>query len=190
MSEEDADTAPRKGSPSPRLPEDEFKRRFRAQFTDPAFDDLPEALDKIAGAAWDVYAHSRKSPHTERAGEGHHDPDYQLATDWIRARHAIAAAEALHQESGSRRILLINCSSRSEHTCSGEVSNSWRFAEIASEELRGGGATVERRDLSRLASDYGRQIHPCKACFSTSPALSTGRAPAIQTIRSARYATG
>ena len=26
-------------------------------------------------------------------------------------------------------------------------------------------------DLSRLASEYGRQIFPCKACFSTSPAL-------------------
>jgi multimeric flavodoxin WrbA len=26
-------------------------------------------------------------------------------------------------------------------------------------------------DLSRLASEYGRQIHPCKACFSTSAAL-------------------
>jgi multimeric flavodoxin WrbA len=25
--------------------------------------------------------------------------------------------------------------------------------------------------LSRLASEYGRKIHPCKACFSTAPAL-------------------
>ena len=29
---------PRKGMPSPRLAEEEFKRRFRAQFQDPAFD--------------------------------------------------------------------------------------------------------------------------------------------------------
>jgi multimeric flavodoxin WrbA len=26
-------------------------------------------------------------------------------------------------------------------------------------------------DLSRVTAEYGRQIHPCKACFSTSPAL-------------------
>jgi multimeric flavodoxin WrbA len=26
-------------------------------------------------------------------------------------------------------------------------------------------------DLSRLASEYGRHIHPCKACFSTTAAL-------------------
>ena len=30
---------------------------------------------------------------------------------------------------------------------------------------------IELLDLSRLASEYGRHIHPCKACFSTSPAL-------------------
>jgi multimeric flavodoxin WrbA len=30
---------------------------------------------------------------------------------------------------------------------------------------------VQVLDLSRLASEYGREIHPCKACFSTSPAL-------------------
>ncbi|MBB2676893.1 UNVERIFIED_ORG: multimeric flavodoxin WrbA [Rhizobium esperanzae] len=30
---------------------------------------------------------------------------------------------------------------------------------------------IEVLDLSRLASEYGRQIHPCKACFSTAAAL-------------------
>ena len=33
------------------------------------------------------------------------------------------------------------------------------------------GAEIEILDLSRLVSDYGRHIHPCKACFSTAPAL-------------------
>ena len=45
---------PRKGMPSPRLPEDEFKRRFRAQFQDPAFDTLRAELDKVVEAAWDA----------------------------------------------------------------------------------------------------------------------------------------
>jgi multimeric flavodoxin WrbA len=31
--------------------------------------------------------------------------------------------------------------------------------------------TTEILDLSRLASEFGRLIHPCKACFSTAPAL-------------------
>ena len=33
------------------------------------------------------------------------------------------------------------------------------------------GFDVEVLDLSRLASEYGRNIHPCKACFSTAAAL-------------------
>jgi hypothetical protein len=53
---------PRKGMPSPRLPESEFKRRFLAQFQDPAFDSLSGDLQHIAAAAWDGYSNSRKSP--------------------------------------------------------------------------------------------------------------------------------
>ena len=39
---------PRKGMPSPRLNEVEFRRRFLAQFQDPAFDSLSRELDQIA----------------------------------------------------------------------------------------------------------------------------------------------
>jgi multimeric flavodoxin WrbA len=53
----------------------------------------------------------------------------------------------------------------------GEMSKTFRLAEIARETLIASGAIVEFLDLSRLASEYGRHIHPCKACFSTSPAL-------------------
>ena len=37
---------PRKGMPSPRLTESEFRRRFLAQFQDPAFDSLSRELDR------------------------------------------------------------------------------------------------------------------------------------------------
>jgi hypothetical protein len=164
---------PRKGMPSPRLPEAEFKRRFLAQFIDPAFDPLRGELDRIAAAAWDAYEHSRKAPHTRKAGPQFADPDYDLAVDWIAAREAVAAAQRRHDDTtGPARILLINCSSRSEHTCPGEMSKSWRLMEIAATVFRDhGGLAVEVLDLSRLASEYGRTIHPCKACFSTAPAL-------------------
>jgi multimeric flavodoxin WrbA len=65
---------------------------------------------------------------------------------------------------------LINCSSRSEHTCPGEMSKSYRLVEIA-REILSPHADLEVLDLSRLASEYGRHIYPCKACFSTAPAL-------------------
>ena len=60
--------SPRKGMPSPRLGEGEFRKRFLDQFQDPAFDPLAAELDKVAAAAWDAYAHSRKAPRTRRAG--------------------------------------------------------------------------------------------------------------------------
>lgn len=163
---------PRKGMPSPRLDEAEFKRRFRAQFHDRAFDDLERELDRVADAAWDAYDNSRKSPRTRKAGPDFADPDYELSLDWIAAREAVREAQRRHdRKDGRPRILLVNASSRSEHTCPGEMSKSFRLAEIARQVFASGGAEVELLDLSRLASEYGRNIHPCKACFSTAAAL-------------------
>jgi multimeric flavodoxin WrbA len=164
---------PRKGMPSPRLREAEFKRRFRSQFQDPCFERLQGEMEKLADAAWDGYAHSRKSPHTQKAGPEFADPDYDLALDWVAARQAVKAAQRRHDDAnGPLRFLLVNCSSRSEHTCPGEMSKSWRLLEIARAIFDGeSGTEVDVLDLSRLASEYGRTIHPCKACFSTASAL-------------------
>jgi multimeric flavodoxin WrbA len=164
---------PRKGTPSPRLDEAEFRARFLSQFKDDAFQGLKAELDSIASAAWDAYSHERKSPQTRKAGPGFHDPHYDLSTDWIDARESIRAAERRHEDPAQkRRILLISGSSRSEHTCPGEASKSFRLIEIARGVLQArGDIDVEVLDLARIASEYGRNIHPCKACFSTSPAL-------------------
>jgi multimeric flavodoxin WrbA len=164
---------PRKGMPSPRLSEEEFKRRFKSQFQDQNFAGLQAELDTVTRAAWDAYAHSRKSPKTAKAGPDFADPDYDLAEDWLAARGAIKAAQGRHDDKAlPPRILLINCSSRSEHTCPGEMSKSYRLLQIAKEVFHEQGRVeLEVLDLSRLASEYGRKIHPCKACFSTAPAL-------------------
>jgi multimeric flavodoxin WrbA len=158
--------------PDPKLPEAEFLERFLGQFQDPAFDALADELAKIAAAAWNGYSNSRKSPRTRKAGAGFADPSYELAVDWIAAREAILAAERRHADATSpRRVLLINGSPRSEHTCPGEMSKSFRLVEIARATFEEAGLETEVLDLSRLASEYGRQIHPCKACFSTAAAL-------------------
>lgn len=92
--------------------------------------------------------------------------------DWIAARAAIHAAEARWDAPGRpSRVLLVNASSRSEHTCPGEMSKSWRLVEIARGVVEAAKVEVEVLDLSRLTSEYGREIHPCKACFSTASAL-------------------
>src|SRR5437764_281630 len=122
----------RRGMPSPRLGEDEFKRRFRSQYQDPIFAELQRELDKIAQAAWDAYANSRKSPRTRKAGPQFADPDHDLAEDWLKAHEAIKAAQRRYEDKDlPAQILLINCSSRSEHTCPSEMSKSYRLVQIA-----------------------------------------------------------
>jgi multimeric flavodoxin WrbA len=163
---------PRKGMPSPKLDFAAFRARYLERFADPAFGPLSAELDKIVAAAWEAYADSRKSPRTRKAGPEFADPDYDLSTDWLAARDAVIAAQRRYDDpAGPSRFLVINCSSRSEHTCPGEMSKSYRLATLAREVLGAGPAVVETLDLSRLASEYGRNIHPCKACFSTAAAL-------------------
>ena len=163
---------PRKGMPSSEIDEEEFRNRFRSTFADPAFETVRTEIDKVAAVAWDGYTNSRKSPVTQKAGPGYADPDYDLAIDWVKARLAIDQARAEHDSKDEPPcILIINCSSRSENTCPGEMSKSWRLLEIASEICGADGTLVRTLDLSRLASEYGRHIHPCKACFSTAAAL-------------------
>jgi multimeric flavodoxin WrbA len=164
--------APRKGMPEVRLDEAEFRRRFRSQFPDPAFDPLQAELDRITDAAWDAYHNGRKSPRTRKAGSGFDDPDYDLAIDWVEAKGAIDQAQREYEDPAEPPcILIVNGSSRSEHTCPGEMSKSWRLLEIAAETCGVDGVEVRVLNLSRLAAEYGRHIHPCKACFSTAAAL-------------------
>ncbi len=127
-----SDIVPRKGMPDPKLGKKKFQERFLGQYQDPVFQPLSAELKKIAAAAWDAYDNGRKSPVTRKAGAGFADPDYDLAVDWIPAREAVAEAQKRHDDSkGPLRILLINASSGSEHTCPGEMSKSYRLVEIA-----------------------------------------------------------
>jgi len=164
---------PRRGMPSPALEETEFRRRFLGQFRDPAFGKLAAELDRVAAAAWEGYSEGRKAPETAKGGTAFADPNYDLSVDWLAARDAIRAAQARHDDPAApTRLLLINGAARSEHTCPGEMSKSWRLVELARETLAGTPQLeIELLDLSRLASEYGRHIHPCKTCFSTAPAL-------------------
>ncbi len=163
---------PRKGMPSPRLTRADFTERYLSRFQDPAFAPMKAELDKIAAIAWDAYREGRKSPVTKKAGKGYADPDYDLAVDWINARAMVDQAQARFADpKGPLRALLINGSSRSEHTCPGEMSKSYRLVQMAERVLVKAGIETTILDLARLASEFGREIHPCKACFSTSAAL-------------------
>jgi multimeric flavodoxin WrbA len=162
----------RKGMPPVKLSREEFETRYRSRFADPVFAPLKDALDSLIVAAWDSYSHSRKAPVTRRAGEGFADPDYEIALDWFTAREAILQAQKSHDDMDKPAcILVINGSPRSEHTCPGEMSKTWRLLELAETIFEDMSLVVNRLDLSRLASEFGKQIHPCKSCVATSMAL-------------------
>lgn len=162
----------RKGMPPVKLSREAFEKRYRDQFVDPAFASLQRELDAIVGAAWDAYTHSRKAPVTRKAGAGFADPDYDLAVDWLAARSAILEAQRRHDDAGATpRILIVNGSSRSEHTCPGEMSKTWRLVKLAEPVFMEMGYAVDILDLSRLTSEFGRTIHPCKSCVSTAMPL-------------------
>jgi multimeric flavodoxin WrbA len=173
-----AEIEPRQGMPDPGLSREEFRRRYFRQFVDPAFDRLRGEIEALEAVAWDGYSNGRKAPRTRKAGAGFADPDYDLSVDWLEARAAIMAAQRRHDDPAApARILIVNGSPRSEHTCPGEMSKSWRLVEIAQKAIEvwahdyGHRCEIEILDLARLASEYGRHIHPCKACFSTAAAL-------------------
>lgn len=163
----------RQRMPSVQLSRAEFSERIRQRFADPAFDAVKGEIDKIVEVAWDGYDEYRKAPRTRKAGRGYADPDYDLSVDWLKTRAAIQAAENRQRDSKSRsRILIVNGSARSNQTCPGEESKTWRLAKIAERLIaRTRGFEVDFLDLSNLTSEYGRQILPCKACVSTAMPL-------------------
>ncbi len=162
----------RKGQGDTKLSREEFGKRFRARFYDPAFDSLGAEIERLENAAWDGYTNSRKSPRTRKAGAQFADPSYDLSVEWLAARDAIQNAERIQRDPATpRKVLLICGSSRSDETCPGEMSKTFRLTQLARQTLDSAGIEVDVLDLSRLASEYGRRILPCKGCVSTAMPL-------------------
>lgn len=163
----------RKGMPSVQLTKSEFTKRIRSRFYDPAFEAVREEVDRIIEKAWEGYHQYRKSPLVRRAGRGFADPNFKLPVEWLETRKAIQRAERVQKDRKSRsRILLINGSSRSDQSCPGEMSKTFRLVTLAREIIsKTRGFEVDLLDLSRLTSEYGRVIYPCKACVSTAMPL-------------------
>ncbi|WP_119389006.1 flavodoxin family protein [Taklimakanibacter lacteus] len=163
----------RKGMPSVALSKAEFAERFRARFHDPIFAANAEDIGSLLPRAWTSYHDYHKSPRTRKAGKGFADPSYDLPVEWYATHQAIAKAEREHRNPKSRaRILIINGSMRSDQSCPGEMSKSWRLTTMARKVVEAErGFEADVLDLSRLTSEYGRVIYPCKACVSTAMPL-------------------
>ncbi|MCY1275799.1 NADPH-dependent FMN reductase [compost metagenome] len=164
--------APRTGQAPGKLDRQTFGERFRQRFHDPAFRAEDAAIARLEEIAWDAYRHGRKAPVTRKAGPGYADPDYELSVEWLAAHDAIRQAERRFRDpAGPSRVLLVAGSSRNDGSCPGEISKTWRMASLAAGELRGAGFEADLLDLSRLTSEYGQRIFPCKGCVSTAMPL-------------------
>lgn len=153
-------------------PRDVFSQRFNEHFRDPRFDAERESIARLEEIAWKNFDEGRKAPLTRKAGPGFADPDYDLSVDWWNAREAIRRAQERQQDASTpSRVLLVNGSPRNDGTCPGEMSKTWRMANIARKTLESEGIEVDLLDLSRITSEYGLTIHPCKGCLSTAMPL-------------------
>jgi multimeric flavodoxin WrbA len=165
-------TPVRKGQWPGNLSREQFGKRFRNHFFDPAFEKERDAINRLEEIAWDGYVEGRKAPTTRKAGPGFADPAYELSTEWSETRLRLQQAEARQKDQQTRsRVLVICASARNDGTCPGEISKTFRFSTTAREILAAADIETDFLDLSLLTSDYGRTIHPCKGCVSTAMPL-------------------
>ena len=163
----------RKGQGNVQLSREEFARRLGERFSDPAFDAVRQELERVIDVAWNAYDEYHKSPRKRKAGEGFADPAFELPVEWLETRRQILDAERRQRDPSSpRRVLLVCGAARHDQTCPGEMSKSFRMAELARKVIEDhAGFECDVLDLSLLTAQYGRQILPCKACVSTAMPL-------------------
>ena len=153
----------RKGMPSVQLDKAEFKKRFLTQFYDPAFQPLQRTRHRSPRRHGTRYDNYRKAPRTVKADQGFTDPDYDLSVSgWRSARRSRPRSDGRKRRPHHRAFLIVNGSTRSDHTCPGEMSQDISHGEHRARRRsrRLHDFEVEVLDLSRLASEYGRTIYP------------------------------
>ena len=162
----------RKGQGDVKLTRDEFERRLRERYFDPAFQTVDRQITDVINVAWKVYDEYHKSPRKRKAGPGFAEPDFELPIEWLDTRERIRQAEHEYKDAARPgRMLLVCGAARHDQTCPGEMSKSFRLASQAREEIERAGLHCDFLDLSLLTAQYGRQILPCKACVSTAMPL-------------------
>jgi hypothetical protein len=182
----------RTGMPSVQLTRQEFAKRFRERFHDPAFAGVEAEIEKIIGTAWEGYRESQKAPRVHLAGPGFANPGYELSVEWLEAgvpsarpsagrrirKGAHASCSSTARRAPTRpvraRSLRRSASRRSPARCSGRSAALMSISSISAGSLPN---TAARSISARPAS-----LRPCH--------YATGHAPAIPITRSGRSTTG
>src|SRR4029079_19665783 len=140
------------GQTPTKLTKEEYLKRWRERFYDPAFASKRVELDGIAEIAWEAYDDARKSPHARKAGTGFADPEYELSVEWLAARQSIIEAQKRQQSPDApSRVLFICASTRTDHMSKRDVENISSGADCA----RGHGRCSAIRDRLSRSQRHG-----------------------------------
>lgn len=163
----------RKGQIDITLNRSEYEKRIREKlFYDPSFKTNESEVNKIIETSWTNYIEYHKSPRKKVAGDGFKKKNYELPVEWLETRKNLLAAEKeQRRDKAPSRILVICASPRNDQTCPGEMSKTYRLARIAERAIHEEKFICDFLDLSRLTSEYGKNIFPCKSCVSTAMPL-------------------
>jgi hypothetical protein len=174
----------RKGQAPSHLARSEFSVRFHNAFRDPAFEAESDALGRLEEIAWQAYSDGRKAPRTRKAGPGYADPDYDLSLDWIEAKARIDAARTIWADPASRsRVLVICGAARNDGTCPGEISKTFRLAQLVARKWkRRRWLPICSTSACSRPSTVATSI-PARAAYRPRCRSATGRAAAIRTMR-------
>lgn len=160
----------RKGMPPVQLSREEFERRYRSRYADPVFRSLQRELDAITPLHGMPTA-TRKAPVTRKAGAGSIPNTRFRSTGWPHVPPSSRRSAATTRSTRRHASLSSMARLAAGTTCPGEMSKSWRLVKLAELAMIEMGFAVDLLDLSRTTSEFGKQIHPCKSCVSTSIAL-------------------
>ena len=165
----------RKGQGDVKLTREEFARRVRERFYDPAFDAVRDELDRVIEVAWDGYDDTARARARGKAGAGLRRPRVRapgrVARD-ARAHPRGGAAAARTPASPRRDPRHLRAPRAATRPVPARCRRpfAWRGSRARSSR-RARGFECDFLDLSLLTAQYGRQIQPCKACVSTAMPL-------------------
>ncbi|MBC7743446.1 MAG: flavodoxin family protein [Bdellovibrionaceae bacterium] len=163
----------RKGQIDVELSRKDFEKSIREKlFFDPSFKGLEVEIKKVIEQSWTNYIDYHKSPEKKKAGSSFMLPDFELSIEWLETSRKLKRAELIQKNSKTPSKILVICASpRNDQTCPGEMSKTYRLAQLAVKEIKAAKYEHELLDLSRLTSEYGKNIFPCKSCVSTAMPL-------------------
>jgi hypothetical protein len=99
---------------------DDLRKRFEANFFDPAFGEARHAIKQLEAIAWDGYKAGRKAPITQKAGKGFADPTYDLSVEWRETRDRLLTIDTNGKSDKSKSRVLVICGfSRNGGACPG-----------------------------------------------------------------------